>query len=223
MTGRNVGIFVDITCAFILSAVFFLFAPAVSAVFIAAYVFLMLSVFMQGIPLFLSMGKQNVVYRCAYFVISIMYLLFQAALSFWGVFSLSDAAGRIVLISIVLFFSYGIAMAVSSCIFRQGHRDEMFRKEKRYFVEQAVSGIRLCKSRTTDMELIGLCDAAIDGINYSNVMSTQELKEVENQILMSACALEQLSAEHKNNDCKEECHKLLELVQERNIKMNVCR
>lgn len=214
MNEETIGILVDIAFAVIISLLLFIFAPIITKNFIFSYIFLLIAVFMQIIPLFLCRNAQNVIYKITWFIISIIYLMFQIIISFGAIILFSNMTGKVGLISIILLFSYGIVMTVFYNISKYGQHNEMLQKEKRQLVELVIKGIRVCKNNTTDIELKEMCDEAIDRISYGNIMSIQELVNVKNQILSSVNLLEQLSAENKNNDCKEECHRLLALIQE---------
>ena len=84
------------------------------------------------------------------------------------------------------------------------------------FIKSLTSDAEILLTNAKSEEVKNLCKKVYDAIRYSDPMSNESLKEIENEINNK---LTELKSQLKNNECNEELvNEILDLIKERNIK-----
>lgn len=84
------------------------------------------------------------------------------------------------------------------------------------FIKSLTSDAEILLTNAKTEETKNLCKKVYDAIRYSDPMSNESLKEIENEIINK---FTELKSQLKNNECNEELvNEILNLVKERNIK-----
>ena len=84
------------------------------------------------------------------------------------------------------------------------------------FIKSLTSDAEILLTNAKSEEAKNLCKKVYDAIRYSDPMSNESLKEIENEIINK---FTELKSQLKNNECSEELvNEILNLVKERNIK-----
>ncbi len=181
-----------------------------------SYIFLIISVLAQLLPMIASKTK-DAAYNSALYSISIVYFVVQLIISFLGYTILVNALKFITVTSVILLLIYAGAFVVIMQIAFSGTAAKKYENRKAFLIDKIQADAERMKSQTSDNDLTALLNKLSDAIRFGNLYSPKEANDVENHILDEMSNLEKNIASDRTRDAKKNCENILALLSERNM------
>lgn len=206
---------IDLIAAVIISILVFAFCDMHTSSFAVSYIFLLISVFLQLLPIFAVNQKSNIVGNISGHTLSLIYLFCQICVSILGFTALSDSNIAILAMSAVLLLIYiALLLSINAAFAKEGQVRQK-EKSKILFCNQVLNRLQRCKEDANNEEIASCLDKSIDYIKYGSITTPDEAKEVEEKILVTIGEIEDMIANGKRMECKNKCKELNHLLEER--------
>ena len=204
----------DIVAAIIISVLTFAYAD-MTMLCVWAYIFLLISVFAQILPVFISDKMRDVANKSVLYTISAIYLIIQLALSLMGYAKLIE--NGVIISSVILLLIYVVIIGTIAVISKNG---EVRKEKERFdviFMDKLILELNILKQNVKDYKMAAYIDEIIETGRYSILSSCTEAKTTEIEILDAIANLKKLLPTGRTNEIKNECDNLKSLLEKRNM------
>lgn len=215
---NKINIIINTLSTILVSILIFAFLPTEVDVFISAYMFLLIAILVEMITVGICINKQEVSNKIACYSMSIIYTIIQAVVSLVAIISYPKSVVGTVAISSCLLLLYIIIFVIMLYVFSMAENREIIEKSKIIFINKIACDLETYKQNVMDEEILDTLSALIENVKYSDIMSSEKLKDVETRIEASVDCLETLLKNNDINEIKNTCDKINKLLKERNAK-----
>lgn len=207
---------VDLLAIAVISILSFALFP-VSEGLIIAYIFLVLAVLMQFVPLFLSDKTKDTAYKTALYSASGIYFAIQLIISLSAYVSIIENLRVVVSLSTIIMVLDIAVILIVLQIGMNGDKAKQKENAKAYFIDKIIYNLEKCKNQTKDADIISTLDNVIEKARYSNLNSPSEAGQTESNILDEIENADKYIKTAKTRELKTSCDKIISLLSEREM------
>lgn len=183
-----------------------------------AYVFLMISIMSFIMPCILEKKIRAGGYKIAFVTLTGLYFLVQLCICVFIYFKNGCNPAMAGALSVGSIMLYVVGMAVLWEIAIAQGRKEAGNRSDMFAINELVMKIENCRKATENEELKSILQQAEEDIRYSNLKSSEHVKEMEQMIIASVEQIEKFIKNNRMAEAKKECSHLQNLLHERNQK-----
>lgn len=211
---KSIYIVADIAVAAIISVLNFVYAD-MTGFCVWAYIFLMISVFAQMLPIFISDKMRDIANKAVLYTVSVIYLIIQLVISFMGYAGLIE--NGVIVSGVILLLIYAVAMGTIAGISKSGEKRKSKERSDTMFMDKLMLELNVLKQNTKDYKIMSYIDEVIEAVRYGILSSCPEAKTTEIEILDATANLKKLLSTGRTNETKNECDNLKSLLEKRNM------
>lgn len=211
---KAVYIGADIAAAAIISVLTFAYAD-MTEFCVWAYIFLMISVFAQILPIVISDKMRDVANKAVLYTVSAIYLIIQLAVSLMGYVKLIEKG--VIVSSVILLLIYAVIIGTTAVISKNGESRIEKERSDIIFMDKLMLELNILKQNTKDYKIAAYIDEIIETGRHSILSSCPEAKTTEIEILDAIANLKKLLPTSRTNEIKNECDNLKSLLEKRNM------
>lgn len=183
-----------------------------------AYVFLMISIMSYIMPCILGKRIRAAVYKIALFTFTGLYFLVQLCICGFAYLKSDCNVVMAGVISAGILVAYVVGMVVLWEIAIAQERKENENNSNMFGIGELVIKIEKCIKITENEELKSMLQEVEEDIRYSNVKSSDNVKEMEQMIISGVDQTQNYIQNNRILEAKKECSHLKNILRERNQK-----
>lgn len=211
---KSIYICVDIAVAAIISVLNFVYAD-MTGFCVWAYIFLMISVFAQILPVFISDKMRDIANKAVLYTASAIYLVVQLALSLMGYAGMIE--NGVIVSGVILLLIYAVAVSSIAVMLKSGEKRKSKERSDTMFMDKLILELNVLKQNTKDYKTVAYIDEVIEAVRYGILSSCPEAKTTEIEILDATANLKKLLSTGRIIEIKNECDNLKSLLEKRNM------
>ena len=211
---KSIYICADIAATAIVSVLSFVYADMTGAC-VWAYIFLLISVFAQMLPIFISDKMRDVANKAVLYTVSAIYLIIQLVLSLMGYARLIK--NGVIVSSVILLIVYAVIISAVAVTSKNGEERKAKERSNVLFMDKLMLELNILKQNVKDDKIAAYIDEIVEIGRYSILSSCTEAKTTEIEILDAMANLKKLLPTSRMNEIKNECDNLKSLLEKRNM------
>lgn len=211
---KLIYIVADIAIAAIVSILTFVYAD-MTMFCVWAYIFLVISIFAQILPVFISDKMRDVANKAVLYTVSAIYLVIQLALSLMGYAGMIE--NGVIVSGVILLLLYAVAIGSIAVMLNNGEARKKKERSDIIFMDKLILELNILKQNIKDDKIAAYVDEVIETGRYGILSSCSEAKTTEIEILDATANLKKLLSTGRTIEIKNECDNLKSLLEKRNM------
>lgn len=204
----------DIAIAVIISILTFAYAD-MTAFCVWAYIFLLISVLAQIIPVLISDKMRDIANKAVLYTVSAIYFITQLILSFMGYAGLIEKG--VIVSSAIFLLIYAVIIGVVAFASKNGEKRKEKERSDIIFMDKLILELNVLKQNGKDNTITAYIGDVAETVRNGTLSSCREAKTTEIEILDAVANLKKLVSTCRTNEIKNECDNLKSLLEKRNM------